>query len=116
MSRTLSDIHTYLKMMNLPKGKITTFLDRSDVVLYSTIRDLMTESELLELEIVIKDVFNNAENPLEIDFTKYISLDKKQRKIVSSMLDLKTTSALEIATIIQMSPKDLAFNIVNHSL
>jgi hypothetical protein len=116
MSRTLGDIHTYLKMMDVPKTKINTLLDRSDVVLYSNIRDLMSESELLELEIVLKDVFNNVENPLEIDFSKYISLDKKQRRIVASMLDLKTTSPLEIATIIQLSPKDLALNIVKHNL
>jgi hypothetical protein len=115
MSRTLSDLHTYLKMLNFPKNRINTFLDRSDIVLYSNIRDLMSETELLELEIVLKDVFNNIDNPLEIDFTKYISLDKKQRRIVASMLDLKTTSPLEIATIIQLPPKQLAFNIVNHN-
>ena len=113
MPNTLSELTTYLEMLEISKKDINKILSRDDIVLYSILRDRLSISELLELQIILKNVYNKSENPLDIDFSKFISLDKSKIKLVSELLNLKTTSNLELSTIIQLDTKELAFNIVN---
>ena len=113
MPNTLSDLVTYLEMLDVPKKDINHILSRDDIILYSILRDRLSTSELLELQIILKNIYNKSENPLDIDFSKFVSLDKSKIKLVSELLNLKTTSKLELSTIIQLDTKELAFNIVN---
>ena len=113
MPNTLSDLITYLELLDVSKNDINKIIKRDDIVLYSILRDKLSTSELLELQIVLTDIYNKRENPLDVDFTKFINLDKKEKKLVNNILQLKTNSLLEIVTIIQLDTKDLAFNIVN---
>jgi hypothetical protein len=113
MPNTISELITYLEMLDISKKDISKIISRDDIVLYSILRDKLSTTELLELQIILKNVYNRSENPLDIDFTKFVEIDKKERKLVGDLLNLKTNSVLEIATIIQLDSKDLAFNIVN---
>jgi hypothetical protein len=113
MPNTISELVTYLEMLDVSKKDISKILSRDDIVLYSILRDRLSVSEVLELQIILKNVYNKNENPLDIDFSKFISLDKSKIKLVSQLLNLKTSSKLELSTIIQLDTKDLAFNIVN---
>jgi hypothetical protein len=113
MPNTISELVTYLEMLDISKKDISKIISRDDIVLYSILRDKLSNAELLELQIILKNVYNRNENPLDIDFSKFVEIDKKERKLVADLLHLKTNSALELATIIQLDTKDLAFNIVN---
>jgi hypothetical protein len=113
MPNTISDLVTYLEMLDISKKDISKLISRDDVILYSILRDKVSTSELLELQIILNNVYNRSENPLDIDFSKFVGLDKKERNLVADLLKLKTNSVLELATIIQLDTKDLAFNIVN---
>jgi hypothetical protein len=113
MPNTISELVTYLEMLDLSKKDISKIISRDDIVLYSILRDKLSTSELLELQIILNNVYNMSENPLDIDFSKFVSLDKSKIKLVSELLNLKTTSELELSTIIQLDTKELAFNIVN---
>jgi hypothetical protein len=116
MSRTLFELSTYLELLDIPKTTINKILSRDDILLYSALRDNLSTSELLELQIILKNICNKKENSLDIDFNKFISLDKKNIDIVSKILNLKSNSKLELATIIQLDTKDLSFNIINRLL
>jgi hypothetical protein len=113
MPDTISDLVTYLEILDVTKKDISKLISRDDIVLYSILRNKLSTAELLELQIILKNVYNRSENPLDIDFSKFVEIDKKEKKIVSNVLNLKTNSVLELATIIQLDTKDLAFNIVN---
>lgn len=113
MPNTISELVTYLEMLDVSKKDISKILSRDDIVLYSILRDKLSVSELLELQIILKNVYNKNENPLDIDFSKFVELQKKERTVAADLLNLKTNSVLELATIIQLDTKDLAFNIVN---
>jgi hypothetical protein len=113
MPNTISELVTYLELLDLSKKDISKLISRDDIVLYSILRDKLSTSELLELQIILKNVCNKSENPLDIDFSKFVELQKKERNLVGDLLNLKTNSVLELATIIQLDTKDLAFNIVN---
>ena len=113
MPNTISELVTYLEMLDVSKKDISKILSRDDIVLYSILRDKLSVSELLELQIILKNVYNKNENPLDIDFSKFVELQKKERNVAADLLNLKTNSVLELATIIQLDTKDLAFNIVN---
>lgn len=114
MSNTISQLHNYLKLADIPKSSINTILKRNDILLYSLLRDKLTHSELLELQIVLKDIYYKQDNPVLVDFSKYISLNHIEKKIASDILNLKTNSLLELATIVQLPPKELVYNIKNN--
>jgi hypothetical protein len=113
MPNTLSELVTYLELLDISKKDINKIISRNDIVLYSILRDKLSTAELLELQIIFKNIYNKRENPLDIDFTKFLDIDNSERKLVAQLLDLKTNSLLELATIIQLDTKDLSFNIVN---
>ncbi len=116
MSKTLGDIKTYLQILNIPNSKINKLINRDDISIYSALRDRLTESELLELRVVLRGLNNGTEKRVEKYFNKYVDLEKNQRKIVKDGLELKGISNLEIASIIQMEPREVAINLVNEML
>lgn len=112
MSKTIDDVKTYLQLLNIPNAKINKLIDRDDIVIYSSLRDRLTISELLELQIVLRSISNGSEKQVDKIFSKYVDLQKDERKMVKDILGLKSTSNLEIASILQMEPRDLAINMV----
>lgn len=116
MSKTVEDIKTYLQLLNIPNAKINKLINRDDIAIYSALRDRLTESELLELKVVLRGVNNGTEKRIDNYFDKYVDLQKVQRKLVKEQLGLKGTSNLEIASVLQMEPRDLALNLVNELL
>ncbi len=116
MSKTVEDIKTYLQLLNIPNAKINKIIHRDDIAIYSALRDRLTDNELLELQVFLRGVNNGTEKLSEKYLDKYVVLQKAQRKLVKEQLGLKGTSNLEIATILQMDPRDLALNIVNELL
>ena len=112
MSSTLNDLSTYLKLLNLDTPTIYKALNRSDVVAYCLLRDKLTYAELLELQIILKDIYYSQESK-KVDLSKYIKLNKNEIKKLSTIFDLKTNTLLEIASIIQITPQELSFNLVN---
>jgi hypothetical protein len=112
MSKTIDDVKTYLQLLNIPNAKINKLIDRDDIVIYSSLRDRLTISELLELQIVLRSISNGSEKQVDKIFSKYVDLQKDGRKMVKDILGLKSTSNLEIASILQMEPRDLAINMV----
>jgi hypothetical protein len=112
MSKTIDDVKTYLQLLNIPNSKINKLVDRDDVAIYSSLRDRLTESELLELQIVLRSVSNGSEKQVDKIFSKYLDLQKDERKLVKDVLGLKGTSNIEIASILQMEPRELALNMV----
>jgi hypothetical protein len=116
MSKTLGDIKTYLQLLNIPNAKINKLINRDDISIYSALRDRLTESELLELRVVLRGLNNGTEKRVDKYFRKYVNLEKNQRKIVKQGLGLKGVSDIEIASIIQMEPREIALNIVNELL
>lgn len=116
MSKTLGDLKTYLQLLNIPNAKINKLINRDDIAIYSALRDQLTDSELLELQVFLRGINNGTEKRSEKYLDKYLNIQKTQRKLVKNGLGLKGTSNLEIATIIQMEPRDLALNIVNELL
>ena len=116
MSKTVQDIKTYLQLLNIPNNKIDKLINRDDIAIYSALRDRLTDSELLELKIFLRGVSNGSEKRSEGYLDKYLVLEKAQRKLVKEELGLKGTSNLEIASILQMEPRDLALNLVNELL
>ena len=113
MSSTLKDLFTYLKLFKLDTPSISTSLNRADVIAYCLLRDKLTYAELLELQIVLKDIYYSQESK-EVDLSKYIKLNKHEIKQLSSIFHLKTNTLLEISSIIQMTPKELSFNLLNY--
>jgi hypothetical protein len=116
MSKTVEDIKTYLQLLNIPNAKINKLINRDDIAIYSALRDRLTHSELLELQVVLRGVNNGTEKRIDNYFDKYVDLQKSQRKLVKEQLGLKGTSNLEIASVLQMEPLELALNIVNDLL
>jgi hypothetical protein len=116
MSKTVEDIKTYLQILNIPNAKINKLINRDDIAIYSALRDRLTDSELLELKVVLRGVDNGTEKRIDNYFDKYVDLQKVQRKLVKEQLGLKGTSNLEIASVLQMEPRDLALNLVNELL
>jgi hypothetical protein len=116
MSKTVEDIKTYLQILNIPNAKIDKLINRDDIAIYSALRDRLTESELLELQVVLRGVNNGTEKRIDNYFDKYVDLQKVQRKLVKEQLGLKGTSNLEIASVLQMEPRELALNLVNELL
>jgi hypothetical protein len=116
MSKTVEDIKTYLQLLNIPNAKINKLINRGDIAVYSALRDRLTESELLELQVVLRGVHNGTEKRIDNYFDKYVDLQKVQRKLVKEQLGLKGTSNLEIASVLQMEPRELALNLVNELL
>jgi len=117
MSSTLNDLSTYLKLFNLDTPAISTILNRSDIIAYCLLRDKLTYVELLEVQIVLKDIYYSKDPKNEskrVDLSKYIKLNKNEIKKLSSIFNLKTNTLLEIASIIQMTPQELSFNLVNN--
>lgn len=112
MSRTIDDVKTYLQLLNIPNAKINKLIDRDDVAIYSSLRDRLTGSELLELQIVLRSVSNGTEKQVDKVFSKYVDLKKDERTLVKDVLGLKGTSNLEIASILQLNPQELAINMV----
>ena len=113
MSSTLNELSIYLKLFNLDTITISNILNRAAVIAYCLLRDKLTYAELLELQIIFKDIYYSQESK-EVDLSKYIKLNKNEIKKLSSIFHLKTNTLLEIASIIQMTPKDLSFNLVNN--
>lgn len=113
MSNTLNELSTYLKLFQIPSRTISTILRREDIVVYCLLRDKLTYAELLELQIILKDIYYHQASPNKIDFSKYINLTASEIKRLSTIFDLKSNSLLEISTFIQLPPKELAFNIVS---
>ncbi len=113
MSTTLDDLTTYLKLFQLDSRTISTILRREDIIAYCLLRDKLTYAELLELQIILKDIYYHQANPNKIDFSKYIHLTASEIKKLSNIFHLKSNTLLEISTIIQLTPKELAFNIVS---
>ena len=113
MSSTLNDLSTYLKLFNLDTPTISKTLNRTDVVAYCLLRDKLTYAELLELQIILKDIYYSQESK-KVDLSKYINLNKYEIKKISNIFKLKTNTPLEIASIIQMTPQELSFNLVNN--
>ena len=116
MSKTVEDIKTYLQLLNIPNAKINKLINRDDIAIYSALRDRLTESEILELKVVLRGVDNGTEKRIDNYFDKYVDLQKVQRKLVKEQLGLKGTSNLEIASVLQMGPRELALNLVNELL
>jgi hypothetical protein len=116
MSRTIDDVKTYLQILNIPNTKINKLINRDDLAIYSALRDRLTESELLEVQIVLRGFSNGNEKNIEKYLDKYVDLQKDQRKLVKDVLGLQSTTNLEIATILQMEPSELAINMVNELL
>jgi hypothetical protein len=116
MSKTVEDIKTYLQLLNIPNAKINKLINRDDIAIYSALRDRLTDSELLELQVVLRGVNNGTEKRVDNYFDKYLDLQKVQRKLVKEQLGLKGTSNLEIASVLQMEPRELALNLVNELL
>lgn len=112
MSKTIDDVKTYLQLLNIPNAKINKLIDRDDLAIYSSLRDRLTTSELLELQIILRSISNGSEKQVDKIFSKYVDIKKDDRKMVKDVLGLKGTSNLEIATILQMEPSDLAINMV----
>ena len=113
MSSTLNDLSTYLKLFNLDNRTISTTLNRADVVTYCLLRDKLTYAELLELQIIFKDIYYSQESK-QVDLSKYIELTKSEINKLSNIFKLKKNTLLEIASIIQMTPQELSMNIVNN--
>ena len=113
MSSTLNDLSTYLKLFNLDNRTISTILNRADVVTYCLLRDKLTYAELLELQIIFKDIYYSQEST-QVDLSKYIELTKSEINKLSNIFKLKKNTLLEIASIIQMTPQELSMNIVNN--
>jgi hypothetical protein len=116
MSKTVDDIKTYLQLLNIPTAKINKLINRDDVAIYSALRDKLTQSEILEIQVVIRGVNNGTEKRIDNYFNKYVDLQKVQRKLVKEQLGLKGTSNLEIASVLQLEPRELALNLVNELL
>ena len=112
MSSTLNNLSTYLKLFNLDNRAISTILNRLDIVTYCLLRDKLTYAELLELQIIFKDIYYSQESK-NVDLSNYIKLTKTEIKKLSNIFKLKKDTLLEIASIIQMKPLELATNIVN---
>jgi hypothetical protein len=112
MSRTIDDVKTYLQLLNIPNAKINKLIDRDDLAIYSSLRDRLTGSELLELQIVLRSVSNGTEKQVDKVFSKYVDLKKDRRTLVKDVLGLKGTSNLEIASILQIEPQEVAINMV----
>jgi hypothetical protein len=112
MSKTIDDVKTYLQLLNIPNAKINKLIDRDDLAIYSSLRDRLTSSEILELQIVLRSISNGSEKQVDKIFNKYVDLQKDERKMVKDILGLKGTSNLEIASILQMEPSDLAINMI----
>ena len=104
MSKTVQDIKTYLQLLNIPNNKINTIINRDDIAVYSALRDTLTHSEILELQVVLRGINNGTEKHNEKYLEKYV---------VKKQLGLKSTSNLEISSVLQMEPSELALNIVN---
>ncbi len=113
MSSTLSELTTYLELMEMPKSLIQKVLKRKDMMLYGILSDRLTHMERLELQAVFKDVYHGDAKLNRIDFSKYVSLDNKEKEIAS---DVMSSSSVILSSIIQMDPKDVAFNVVNELL
>jgi hypothetical protein len=113
MSSTLNDLSTYLKLFNLDSRTISKILNRADVVSYCLLRDKLTYAELLELQIIFKDIYYSQESK-RVNLSKYIELTKSEMNKLSNIFKLKKNTLLEIASIIQMTPQELAMNIVNN--
>lgn len=113
MSKTVQDIKTYLQLLNIPNNKINTIINRDDIAVYSALRDTLTHSEILELQVVLRGINNGTEKHNEKYLEKYVNLQKNQRNLVKKQLGLKSTSNLEISSVLQMEPSELAINIVN---
>ena len=113
MSTTLDELSTYLKLFQRPSRTISSIFYREDIIAYCLLRDKLTYAELLELQIVLKDIYYSQESK-EVDLSKYIKLNKHEINKLSSIFDLKTNTFLEIASIIQMTPQELSFNLVNN--
>jgi hypothetical protein len=113
MSKTIEDIKIYLQLLNIPNAKINKLINRDDIAIYSALRDRLTYSELLELQVFLRGVNNGIEKRSNKYFEKYVDLQKDQRKLVKEQLGLKGSTNLEIVSILQMEPRELAINIVN---
>jgi hypothetical protein len=116
MSKTINDVKNYLQLLNIPNAKINKLINRDDIAIYSFLRDRLTYSELLELQVFLRGVNNGTEKRSDKYFEKYVDLEKDQRKLVKEKLGLKSISNLEIASIIQMEPRELAINLVDEML
>lgn len=112
MSNTLNELSTYLKLLKLDSRTISAVVHRDDIVAYCLLRDKLTYSELLELQIILKDIYHHQATPNKIDFSKYIKLTKSEIKKLSKIFHLKSNTLLEISTFIQLNPQELAFNVV----
>jgi len=113
MSNTLDELSDYLKLFQVNPRTISSILRREDIIAYSLLRDKLTYAELLELQITLKDIYYHQASPNKIDFSKYIKLTKSEITKLSNIFNLKTNTLLEISTIIQLTPKELSFNIVS---
>lgn len=113
MSTTLDELSTYSKLFQLPSRTISSILYREDIIAYCLLRDKLTYAELLELQITLKDIYYHQASHNKIDFSKYIKLTENEIKKLSTIFDLKSGTLLEISTFIQLTPKELAFNIVS---
>ena len=113
MSKTIGDIKTYLQLLNIPNAKINKLINRDDIAIYSALRDRLTDSELLELQVFLRGVNNSTEKRSEKYLDKYLDIQRGQRKLVKEQLGLKGTSNLEIASVLQMEPREISLNLVN---
>lgn len=108
MSSTLSELCTYLELLDLPKALVKRVLKREDILLYGLMRDRLTHVERIELQAILNQIYYEDLPADQVDFSKYVNLDRKEKEVISKVFG---TSPIAISSMIQMEPKDVAFNI-----
>lgn len=114
MKDTLEILSTYLELLEVPKEKASRLLKSKEIQLYAYLRDKLTYTELLDLEIVLNNIYNGVENKNKINFNEYCLIDKKYKTSACSLLLHNCISSkycmYALSTIIAMEPKEVALN------
>ena len=118
-SNTLELLKITMELYDIPKKEIQSFLNLERIQLYAFLRDRLTYPELIELQIILNNIYNNVENKDKIDFTEYCPISlKHQEKTCTILLNkcLKDSNCLlAICTIIAMEPKEIIENYLYYN-
>ncbi len=116
MKETLEILTSYMELYECSEEEKREFLKSQEIQMYALLRDRLTYPELVELQIILENIYTGFEEKDKIDFNEYIYfINKKYLEQICNLYELEECSRKKeiiygICTIIAMDPKEVVNN------
>jgi hypothetical protein len=116
MNNTKELLDVYLDLYDVPKRQKKTFFESKAIQLYIYLRDKLPYTDLIELQIVLNNIYYGQESEKKINFNEYLHVEDKYIKDVCTVFELdkcprsKKTILAILGSIIAMEPQEVVVN------